>query len=90
MNPWQEKVVTALLTELSAILRKMLADNAFEITASTRFEDLADWDAMDLVAVVVEVECRYGLQFELHEIDRLITVDDFMHMIVAKQALISA
>jgi acyl carrier protein len=40
--------------------------------------------------VVVEVECRYGLQFELAEIDRLITVGDLLHMIVAKQALLAA
>jgi acyl carrier protein len=36
---------------------------------------------------VVEIECRFDLQFELVEIDRLTTVGDLLRMIAAKQAL---
>jgi acyl carrier protein len=56
----------------------------------TRFDDVTGWDSMDLVSVVVEVECRFDLQFELVEIDRLITIGDLLHMIEAKQALATA
>jgi acyl carrier protein len=45
---------------------------------------------MDLVTVVVEVECRFDLQFELAEIDRLTTVGDLLRMIATKQALAAA
>ncbi|HEY4171726.1 MAG TPA: acyl carrier protein, partial [Rhodopila sp.] len=61
-----------------------------ECTTATRFEDITGWDSMDLVTVVVEVECRFGLQFELAEIDRLVTVRDLLNMIAAKQALLAA
>lgn len=75
------------LTELTAILREVLRDGDIDPTPQTRFEDLAAWDSMDLVSVVVEAECRFDVQFDVIEIDRLITVGDLMGMIAAKQAL---
>lgn len=74
------------LPDITAILRDVLHDNALEVAPATRFDDVTGWDSMDLVTVVVEVECRFDLQFELAEIDRLTTVADLMRMIVAKQA----
>ena len=67
-----------------------MRDSEIELAPSTRFDDLAGWDSMDLITVVVEVECRFGLQFELPEIDRLVTVGDLLRMIEAKQALAAA
>lgn len=82
--------MAAPLPEITTILREVLRDSKLELVPTTRFGDLTDWDSMDLVTLVVEIECRFGLQFELPEIDRIITVDDLLHMIVAKQALAAA
>ncbi len=81
--------MSAPLTEITAIVRGILRDPTLELTENRHFEDLAGWDSMDLVAVVVEAECRFDIQFELTEIDRLVTVGDLLHMIVTKQALTS-
>ncbi len=82
--------MAAPLSAITAIVRDILGDNAIELASNTRFEDLAGWDSMDLVSVVVEAECRFDLQFEPVEIDQLTTVADLMHMIKAKQVLASA
>jgi|HubBroStandDraft_2_1064218.scaffolds.fasta_scaffold107293_2 acyl carrier protein len=82
--------MTGPLTKITTILREVLLDPSLECTPATRFEDVAGWDSMDLVTVVVEVECRFGLQFELAEIDRLVTVGDLLNMIAAKQARLAA
>jgi acyl carrier protein len=82
--------VAVPLPEITAILRLVLHDTTLEFTPATRFDDLAGWDSMDLIAVVVEVECRFDVQFDLPEIDRLATIGDLLRMIVAKQALTSA
>ncbi|MDR3530962.1 MAG: acyl carrier protein [Rhodopila sp.] len=82
--------MAAPLSEITSIIREVLRDNDLEIATTTRFDDLAGWDSMDLVTVVVEVECRFDLQFELAEIDRLVTVGDLLRMIIAKRALVSA
>ena len=75
------------VSEIIAILRELLHDNDIELEPTTRFGDLAGWDSMDLVSVVVEVECRFSLQFELPELDRLNTIGDLLAMTAAKQAL---
>jgi acyl carrier protein len=86
----KEQVVAARLSEITAILREVLRDNSLEPTPAARFEEMAGWDSMDLITVVVEIECRFGLEFALVEIDRLTTVGDLIHMIGAKQALAAA
>jgi acyl carrier protein len=86
----KELVVVVPLPEITAILRQVLHDTTLEFAPATRFDDVAGWDSMDLIAVVVEAECRFDVQFELAEIDRLTTVGDLLRMIVAKQALTSA
>ena len=78
------------LAEIAVILRRVLRDHDLEIAPDTRFEDLADWDAMDLISVVAEIECRFELQFEVVDIDRLTTVGDLLCMVSAKQALAAA
>jgi acyl carrier protein len=82
--------VVPALPEITAILREILRDNELELAPVTRFDDLTGWDSMDLVTVVVEVECRFDVQFELAEIDRLVTVGDLLCMLVAKRALAAA
>jgi acyl carrier protein len=82
--------MAAPLAEIIAIVREVLGDGDLDLLPTTRFDDLANWDSMDLVAVVVEAECRYNLQFDLPDIDRLVTVGDLRHMIETKQALAMA
>jgi acyl carrier protein len=82
--------VAAALSEVAGIIREILHDGDIDVSSNTRFDDLTNWDSMDLVTVVVEAECRYDLQFELPEIDRLVTVGDLIRMIGAKQALTMA
>ncbi len=79
--------MAAPLSEIIAIVRDIVRDSDLELSLSTRFDDLPNWDSMDLVTVVVEAECRYDLQFDLPEIDRLVTIGDLIGMINLKQAL---
>jgi acyl carrier protein len=86
----KEQVVTALVSEITEILCKVLHDDELALTPATRFGDLNGWEPMDLITVVVEVECRFDLQFALVEIDRLTAVGDLVRMIEAKQASAAA
>lgn len=75
----------APLTDITAIMRDILHDPGLELTLDTRFDDVPGWDSMDLVTVVVEIECRFGLEFDLIEIDRLATAGDLVRMVEAKR-----
>lgn len=82
--------MAAPLSEISSIVREVLHDNDLELSSTTCFDDLPDWDSMDLVSVVVEIECRFDVQFELTEIERVATVGDLLHMIEVKQTRAAA
>jgi acyl carrier protein len=82
--------VATILDTLNTIIRHILRDPDIDLTPTTRFEDLAGWDSMDLVSVVVEVECHFDIQFELAELDRLTTAADLLDMVAAKRALAAA
>ena len=82
--------MAAPMGEIAAIIRAMMHDSDLDLSVDTRFDDLSDWDGMDLVTVVVETECRFNLHFELPEIDRLVTIGDLLRMIEAKQAMAMA
>lgn len=82
--------MAAPLAEITALLRDILRDSDIELTPAMRFDDVAGWDSMDLISVVVEVECRFDLQFQLTEIDKLTTIGDLLRMMEAKRALAAA
>ena len=79
--------MAAYLPEVRSIIRGVLHDDGIDVTPDTRFDDLADWDSMDLIGVIVEVECGYNLTFEPADIEGLFTVGDLLEMISAKRAL---
>jgi acyl carrier protein len=78
------------LAELSDVVRGVLRNDDIDLTSSTRFEDLPNWDSMDLISVMVEAECRFGLLFTPEEIERIHTAGDLQRMIAVKRALASA
>ncbi len=82
--------MAAPVAEITAIVRAILRDPNLNLSPATRFDDLDNWDPMDLITVVVEAECRYDLQFDMPEIDRLVTVGDLLRMIALKRALVAA
>ena len=82
--------MAAPLPEITAIVRRLLRDDDIELMPATCFDNLPGWDAMDLVSVVVEVECRFDLRFEQREVDRLVKVGDLVDLVIAKQALRAA
>lgn len=78
------------LSGVTAIVRDLLQDHSIELNAATRFDEFFDLDSMDLIAVVVEAECRYGILFEVAEIDEIVTAGDLARMIEAKQLVAAA
>jgi acyl carrier protein len=82
--------MAAPLSEITAIVREIMRDADLDLSPSSRFDELDNWDSMDLISVMVEAECHYGVQFDGSEIDRLVTVGDLMQMIESKRAIAAA
>lgn len=78
--------VRPILSELTAILREVLDDPELVLTAETSAADIPGWDSMAHIALVVEVECRFGIRFQAAEIEALRQVGDLVALIEAKCA----
>ncbi len=78
------------IADVTAIVRDILHDRDLELAPATRFDEVAGCDSMDLIAIVVEVECRFDLMFEVPEIEHLTNVGDLLRLIELKQALAMA
>ncbi|MGC8476030.1 MAG: acyl carrier protein [Acetobacteraceae bacterium] len=75
-----------ILSELSAILREVLDDPELVLTPGTSAADVPGWDSMAHIALVVEVECRFGIHFQAAEIEALRQVGDLVALIETKSA----
>ena len=54
----------AILAEVTDIFRTVLKDPCIELTPEMTGDDLPAWDSMNHIALVVEAECRFDIQFQ--------------------------
>jgi acyl carrier protein len=79
--------VVAHLASIADVVRSVMRNPDIELSSATRFDHLSAWDSMHLIALVVEIESRFNLLFELDEIETLHTVGDLLRLMARKQAL---
>jgi len=56
-----------------------------EITASTKFHDLDEWDSLIALAVLNMTEKKYGKKITFDEMKACVTVEDLFNIIASKQ-----
>jgi len=74
-----------VLAELTDIFRDLLRDPELQLSEQSTPDDVPGWDSMTHIAVVVESECRFGVQFRTGEIEDLHSVGDLVRHIQMKQ-----
>jgi acyl carrier protein len=74
-----------ILAGLTEILRETFADDQLVVTPETTAKDVAGWDSIRMVSILIAVEERFGIKTRSREIDRLRSVGDFVQLIQAKQ-----
>lgn len=58
--------------------------DASEITASTTFHDLDEWDSLIAIAILNMIEKKYGKKITFHEMKACNTVEDLFDVIATK------
>ncbi len=80
----------SVLAEIIAILRELMRDPSLEVTPQSTQDDVPGWDSMTHIALVVEAECRFGVQFQTGEIETLRSIGELMRAIESKRARAAA
>jgi acyl carrier protein len=76
-----------ILAGLIDIFRTVLEDPDLELTMETTSDDLPCWDSINHIAIVVEAECRFDIEFRTVEIEDLTRVRELVRLIETKRAV---
>lgn len=75
-----------VLAQVTDIFRDLLRDPELQLSEHSTPDDVPGWDSMTHVALIVEAECRFGVQFRTGEIEQLHNVGELIRSIRMKQA----
>lgn len=74
----------AIYAKLTEIFRAVLANDAVVLTPGTTADDVAGWDSMNHIFLVVEIERELGIKFHTAEMEELKNVGELVHLIESK------
>jgi acyl carrier protein len=63
--------VTALLEEVSGVIRNVFGDDSIQLTESTTAEDVDGWDSLMHLNIMIALEKRFGIRFSTAEISQM-------------------
>ena len=78
----------AVLAEITDVVRQVLEDRTIELAPETAMGDMAGWDSMNHIAILVEAECRFDVVFDLADVDAVPTVGHLVRLIQAKRSVV--
>jgi acyl carrier protein len=76
--------MTDYLNQLQDLFREVFEDDELVISRETTAADVEDWDSLNHVALVVNVEAAFDIKFTSLEVAKLGNVGEFLELIEAK------
>lgn len=73
-----------ILEIVQDIFRDVFDDGTLIITDSTNSSDIEDWDSLEHIALVVSMEKKFNLKFDLKEVNKLANVGEMVDLIASK------
>lgn len=70
--------------ELQSVFRKVFDDDALEITDEMTAKDVAAWDSLNHINLVVAVEQRFKVTLTTKEVTSMKNVGEFISLILQK------
>jgi len=74
----------AILAKLTDVFRDVLDEDGVVLSRGTTAKDVAGWDSLSHVRLVVAVEQEFGIRFDTAEISGLANVGEFVNVIARK------
>jgi acyl carrier protein len=73
-----------VLAQLTQIMRDLFDNDSIVLTPETTAADVENWDSLNHIALTVAVESKFGIKFKTAELEELLNVGDFVHVIEKK------
>ncbi len=69
-----------ILNKLSVIFKEAFGKDT-EISLATRKEDIATWDSINFLNLIIEIESEFDLSLEVEEIEKINSVSNIISII---------
>ncbi len=69
---------------LETIFRDVFDDDTLTLTPQTTADQVAGWDSIRMVSIILAVERHFGVRLRSREVDRLKTVGDLADLVKAR------
>jgi len=69
--------------EVRKIFRDNFDDEELVIVDETNSKDIEDWDSIEHINLVIAMEKRFGLKFDIREVGKLANVGEMVDLIVS-------
>jgi acyl carrier protein len=69
---------------LTAIFRDIFDDESIVLKPTTTVNDIADWDSLNHINIIVAAETKFGVKFKTAEIESLQTIETLAGLIESK------
>jgi acyl carrier protein len=73
-----------LYAGLNDIFRQVLDDGSIALSPEMTADDVAGWDSMNHIFIVVEIEQRFGIKFQAAEMEELKNVGELAALVRRK------
>ena len=70
--------------ELDIVFRDVLDDDSISLSDSTVAEDIEEWDSINHIQLVVQIEKRYKIRFKAAEIQSWENIGEIIDIIIRK------
>ena len=84
MSARDEPNAEAILAMVARMARSAFRDPLLELTSETTSDDVPDWDSMNHIALVVEIEVYFDIRFAMVEIEELKSLGELVQAIENK------
>jgi acyl carrier protein len=73
--------MNTVLTTLTELFRDVFDDDAIVLSLATRADDIAGWDSLNHISLLVAAEMRFGIKFRSAEMEGLKNVGELVAVI---------
>ena len=70
-----------IFEELTEIFRDIFDDEEIELTDETTADDIEDWDSLEQINLLVAIEKKFSVKFQLSDVNGLANVGDMVSLV---------
>ena len=70
---------------LDEVFEEVFDDESIHVNDSTTADDIEDWDSLEHINLIVAIENRFGIKFNMNEVTTMKNVGEMVDIILERQ-----